>query len=181
MTYIKQVIYNSLTRRSSKGVNLHVPSHEHSHKILSLFEQQSRSFSAAKAKKKKNKGADSKLDEGSKKDPEIQMLIRCIDTPQPPKPKLTDEQKERHYNAGKNYVIGKFNEHNALNHDLACKIKLKQHAIKLLPKDEGTTWKEDALKIEVTRESFPPLWRNIPTEFPPIPGFNPEEFSGDGQ
>lgn len=136
--------------------------------------QSTRTFAAVGTKKKKQKVA--VQEENIGKDPHVQMIIRCLDAPYPPKPQLTDEQKEQHYNAGRNYVIGRFKQHNELYHDLACKIKMKQHAIKLLPEDEGTNWKEEALKIDEDPDSFPPLWRDIPTDYPPIPGFNPEEF-----
>lgn len=149
-------------------------------KITSINTDQrsSRAFcaAAAKSKKKKKKDGVSKLEEGSKKDPHIQMVIRCLDAPHPPKPRLTDEQKEKHYNAGRNHVIGRFKEHNERYHDLACKLKLKHHAMNMLPKDEGTVWREKALFIDTDIASFPPLWRQIPTDFPPIPGFDPEQF-----
>ena len=128
----------------------------------------------SKAKKKKKKQNDSSDDPSIKGDPELQMVIRCLDTPQPPKPNLTDEQKSKHFEIGRNYVIGNFKQHNEIRHDLACKIKLKNHAKNLLPRN--TMWKEEALKIDSNPDSFAPYWRPIPTDYPPISGFNVDEF-----
>lgn len=179
---MNQILVQSLTKRLPRSSTLNSrvitpilnrPSAQTDEIGIYPSSPKSNKFSSKAAKSKKNK--EKNVDEGvSLKDEQMQMVIRCLDAPMPPKPQLTDEQKEKHFNAGRNYVIGKFKNHNEMNHDLACKIKLKQHAIKMLPKDEGTTWKEEALKID--EDSFPPLWRNIPTDFPPMEGFDAEKF-----
>ena len=77
-------------------------------------------------------------------------------------------------------MIGKFKQHNELNHDLACKLKMKNHAIKLLPKanDEHFGYlKKAALTLD--EDMVPPYHRPIPVDTPPIPGFDPSKFMDD--
>jgi len=107
------------------------------------------------------------------------VLIRLIDAQPRIPPKPSPEEAERRYNLGRNYVIGKFNQHNDLDHDLACKIKMKQHAIKLLPKanDEDFGYlKEAAMKIDMSEETVPPYHRPIAVYTPPIPGYDPSKY-----
>ena len=62
------------------------------------------------------------------------ILVQAIDAkPQIP-PKPSPEEAARRYKVGRQYVIGKFQKHNEIRHDLACKLKLKNWAIKMLPK-----------------------------------------------
>ena len=77
----------------------------------------------------------------------------------------------RRFEIGRQYVIGKFKRHNELNHDLTCKIKMKMFAVKMLPR--GTRWKEEALKIT---DEGPPLYRHIPLDTPPIPGYKVSDW-----
>ena len=85
---------------------------------------------------------------------------------------ISPEEKARRYQIGRNHVIGRFQQHNDLNHDLTCKIHLKKHAVKMLPRNSKL--KEEAMKID---SEGPPLWRHIAKWTPPIPGFNPSEFA----
>lgn len=89
-------------------------------------------------------------------------------------PPASPEEMARRAEIGRNYVIGKFKRHNKLQHDLACKIKMKNHAIRMLPRD--TMWKEEALKVDVTGEGMVPKWRRIPVDTPPIPDFDISKF-----
>ena len=102
----------------------------------------------------------------------------------------------RRYQIGRNYVIGSWERHNEMTHDLAVKIRMKRYAVRMLPK-EGQLgdslvsvnknggnkveeksvygrWREEAMKID----DFPgpPGHRPIPMYTPPIPGFNIEEY-----
>ena len=112
--------------------------------------------------------------EDAKRNSDLQMMIRCVDTPNPPKVVVSKEEMARRHEIGRNHVIGQFKQHNDLHHDLACKIKLKRHAIKMIPRN--SMWKEEALQIDNSEEGMPPLWRTIPTDFPPIKGLNPDDF-----
>ena len=85
---------------------------------------------------------------------------------------------------GRNYVIGSFQRHNEHNHDLAVKIRMKKHAMKLLPKEgeigdepiEGQKktvygkWRAAAFKVN--DKWGPPDSRPIPLLTPPIEGFD---------
>ena len=117
--------------------------------------------------KKKKKG---KQKEGGH-DRHLDLILRSLDAPitQPPEP--SPEEKERNYQIGKAYVIGMYERHNEQMHDLACKMKMKNFAIKMLPRNSKL--KEEALKID---HSAPPLWRPIPADTPPIPNFDPSKF-----
>lgn len=99
------------------------------------------------------------------------MVKGALDAPVTKPPPASAEEMERRYQVGRNYVIGNFERHNEMEHDLACKIKLKNHAIKMLPK--GTHLRQAALEVD---DVGPPAWRHIPVWTPPIPGFDPDEF-----
>lgn len=117
-----------------------------------------------KVKKKKKK------DDGER-DSVTELFMRAYDAKPKPIPPASDEEMARRFEIGRNYNIGTWKEHNELSHDLACKLRMKHHAIKMLPKD--TMWEEEALKED---EDGPPLWRPIPLDTPPIPGFDPSIF-----
>lgn len=102
---------------------------------------------------------------------QLNQILAALDAPVRKEPPISAEETERRYQIGRNYVIGCFEQHNDLNHDLACKLQLKRHALKMLPK-EGRL-REEALKIDM---SVPPLWRNLPVWTPPIPDFDPSQF-----
>ncbi len=115
----------------------------------------------------------------SKKDRMTQILIDVIDAKPRPPPKHSPEEAQRRYNIGRNYVIGNFKRHNELHHDLACKIKLKNHAIALLPKKDDEKFgylKQRALEVDISSEAMPPYYRPIPVDTPPIPDFDPSIF-----
>lgn len=68
--------------------------------------------------------------------------------------------------------------HNDIHHDLACKIRLKEHAIRMMPRntDELGYLRTEALKIDSSPESMPPLYRSIPFDTPPIEGYDASQF-----
>jgi hypothetical protein len=99
-----------------------------------------------------------------------------LDAPISKPPSPSEEERKRRHEIGRNYVIGRFNQHNELHHDLGCKLQLKKHAIKMLPRN--TRLKEAALRID---EDYPPLWRNIPVETPPIENFDPSPFIAEAK
>jgi len=117
--------------------------------------------------KKKKKG---KQKEGGH-DRNLDVVLRALDAPITQRPEPSEEEKARNYEIGRNYNIGMYERHNAMNHDLACKMKMKTFAIKMLPRNSRL--KEEALKVD---NSAPPLWRHIPTDTPPIPNFDPSKF-----
>jgi hypothetical protein len=120
--------------------------------------------------KKKKKGKEKTAGH----DRALDIILRSLDAPfSKESPEPDDEEKARRFEIGRNYVIGMFERHNELNHDIACKIKMKNFAIKMLPRNSKL--KEEALKID-TGSSGPPLWRPIMADTPPIPGFDPSEF-----
>ena len=124
-----------------------------------------------KVKKKKR---ESKIETSSSGRPrDLQILLDCLDAPKNKTPPPADEEeKKRREIIQKNYTVGKFKQHNAENHDLACQMRMKTHAINMLPK--RTALKEKALVVD--SNNFPPRWRAIPAWTPPIKDFNPSKY-----
>lgn len=120
--------------------------------------------------KKKVKNSAKKAEGG--RDRHLDLILRALDAPILKPPPASEEEMKRRHDVGRAYNIGTWEQHNALHHDLNCKLRLKNHAIDMLPRD--TMWKEEALKID--ENDGPPLWRGVPTWTPPIPGFDPSEF-----
>jgi hypothetical protein len=121
-----------------------------------------------KKKEKKSKGSG----EGGGRPRELELILSALDAPVTKPPPVTDEEEiVRRAEILRNYTIGRFKQHNEDNHDLTCKIRMKQHAIKMLPRDSKL--KEKALEVDSVG---PPRWRNIPVWTPPIPGFDPRVF-----
>lgn len=107
------------------------------------------------------------------------ILIRAIDSKPRPRPKLSPEEAKKNYEIGRNYVIGRFQRHNEVMHDLACKMKMKSHAIKMMPRSTDETLgylRKEALKIDSSRSSMPPLYRPIPLDTPPVPGYDASKY-----
>lgn len=128
---------------------------------------------AASAKKKKQAAATpSTVPADTGRDKNLELILASLDAPMRVEPEVSAEEKARRYEIGRNYVIGRFREHNEINHDLACKIQLKKHCIKMLPRNNPKL-KEEALKID---GDGPPPWRLIAKWTPPIPGFDPTPF-----
>lgn len=75
-------------------------------------------------------------------------------------------------------MIGRFQMHNEINHDLACKIRLKEHAIRMMPRKEDKMGylREKALEVDDSEESMPPLYRPIPLDTPPVEGYDVSQF-----
>lgn len=124
-----------------------------------------RRISKVKRKEKKSGG-----ETGRSRD--LELLLAFLDAPKFKPPPADEEETARRELVQKNYTVGKFKQHNEENHDIACKLKLKKHAISMLPKRSAL--KEKAL--EVDDKEYPPRWRIIPAWTPPIPGFNPADY-----
>mmetsp|Transcript_18381 Transcript_18381/g.27772 ORF Transcript_18381/g.27772 Transcript_18381/m.27772 type:complete len:176 (-) Transcript_18381:88-615(-) len=113
--------------------------------IASTLSASTRQF--AKAAKKKKKGGEKEGDRV------LNIVLKSLNAPRKKKPEVDEKEAARRFEIVRNYTIGRFNEHNEREHDLSCKIALKQHAIKMLPRDSYL--KEDALKIgELSRTMF---------------------------
>ena len=122
-------------------------------------------ISKVKKKEKKSKTGET----GQSRD--LKILLACLDAPKVKPPFADKEEMVRRAQIQTNYTVGKFRQHNEDNHDIASKLRMKKHAINMLPK--GSVLKENALKID---DKYPPRWRTIPAWTPPIPGFDPSEF-----
>ena len=138
---------------------------------------QVRSFSDAadgpkqKQVKAKKKVKSSGKDTESQRSKELNIIMAALDAPVRKEPPISEEEKAHRFQIGRNYTIGRLRQHNENEHDLTCKIRMKQHAINMLPR--GSKLKEEALEES---EEMPPRWRNIPVWTAPIPGFDPSEF-----
>jgi hypothetical protein len=123
-----------------------------------------RTTNVSKNKKKGKKSGDS---EGGR-EKSLDLIIRALDAKKAKPPAPDAEELARRHVVGRNHVIGRFEQHNAREHDLSCKIAMKQHAIKMLPRNSRL--KEKALDTEYQGdEVLPPMERKIPRADPPNP------------
>jgi hypothetical protein len=130
----------------------------------------------AKKSKKKSSSAAAALagTDGTGRDRNFELVLASLDAPVLQEPEVPAEEMARRYEVGRNYVIGMFRQHNEIHHDLACKIQMKKHAVKMLPR---TYLKEEAMKIDATNAvGLPPPWRHIAEWTPPIPNFQAEDL-----
>jgi hypothetical protein len=124
-----------------------------------------RFLASSKKEEKKSKGDTSRPRD-------LEVILSALDAPKTKPPPATPDETAHRELIRKAYTIGKFKEHNRENHDITCKLKMKQHALNMLPKNSKL--KEKALEID---ETGPPRWRRIPAWTPPIPGFDPNRFT----
>ena len=124
-----------------------------------------RFFGSVKKEEKKSKGE-------APRPRDLEVILSALDAPKVKPPPGNDEEKARRESIRKAYTIETFKQHNQENHDIACKLKMKQHALNMLPRNSKL--KEKALEID---EMGPPRWRRIPAWTPPIPGFDPNRFT----
>jgi hypothetical protein len=102
---------------------------------------------------------------------DLALILASLDAPMRNEPPVSEEEKARRHQIGRNHVIGKFRQHNDLHHDFTCKIYMKKHAIKMLPRESKL--KQDALEIS---DQCPPDWVDIPVWTRPIEDFDPTPF-----
>lgn len=127
--------------------------------IASRFMSEAPAKRQSKVGKKKKKG---KSEEGGR-DKVLDLVLRALDSKKKQPPKPDEEEAARRYQIGRNYVIGRFEQHNTLENDLSCKLAMKHHAIKLLPRNSYI--REAALTVD---DTIPPYDRHIPRWYPPI-------------
>lgn len=128
--------------------------------------QDCRLFATGKKSTNKSKGGE------ISRPRDLEVILAALDAPKIKPPSANEEEMARRERIRKAFTIGKFKEHNLENHELTCKIKMKQHAINMLPRNSKL--KEKALEID---DTGPPRWRRIPAWTPPIPGFDPNQFT----
>jgi hypothetical protein len=121
----------------------------------------------AKAKRKDKP----KKDDDGIRSKELNVIFAALDAPERKEPPISEEEKARRHEIGRNYNIGRFRFHNEIHHDLTNKMHLKKHAINMLPRNSKI--KEEALKES---DEQPPPWRKIPVWTPPIVGFDPSNY-----
>ena len=128
-----------------------------------------------KQSKAKNKKSTTDLqEEGSKDSKSYKMVLAALNAPVTKPPPASDEEMERRFQVGRNYVVGSFEEHNEMEHILSCKIRLKNHTISMLPRNsENPIIRKAAMEVD---DEGPPSWRHVPVWTPPIEGFDPEAF-----
>jgi hypothetical protein len=136
-----------------------------------------RSFSDRPAKKQqkggKKKKAQGKGAEPSGRSKELDLVLASLDAKSREEGPVPAEERERRGRVGRDYVIGRFNQHNDQDHDLTCKIHLKRHALRVLRRGHPRLH-EEALRHD--DDQVAPMWRQMPVWTPPIPGFNPAKF-----
>ena len=134
-------------------------------------DNQVRLFGSRQNKKVKGKNISQGSGRLSENEEITNILVACLDASPRGEPEelRTKEELKRREEIVKAYTRGRFEEHNASEHDLSCKWKLKEFAIDAIP--EGFL-KDDAMKVNEDSDSLPPLWRRHALHTPPIPGFN---------
>jgi len=125
--------------------------------------------------KKKEKKSSKKKGGDSERSRLVELLIQARDAKPVGPPPADEEEMARRFQVGREYNVGMMRRHNHINHDLNCKIRMKQHAVKMLPKE--SMWKKEALKLN---DSGPPLSREcfLP-DYPPIEDFNIDDWFND--
>jgi hypothetical protein len=114
--------------------------------------------------KKKDKA---KKDDDNVKSREYNLIVSALDAPVRKEPPISEEEKARRHEIGRNYNIGRFRFHNQVHQDLTHKIHLKKHAINMLPRNSKI--KDEALK---DNDEPPPPWRRIPVWTAPLENFD---------
>jgi hypothetical protein len=175
---------STVVRRSGRALSplsSSVNTTQQQHRQQHHHQQHRRSFSdnspakkrISNVKKKEKKSKDDNVGvSGRSRD--LEVLLACLDAPKTSRlPPPDEEERARRGRILRAYTVGKFQQHNRENHDVACKLRMKEHAIHMLPRNSKL--RNDALRVD--DDSFPPPWRRIPAWTPPIPGFNPSEFA----
>ena len=123
-------------------------------------------------RKKNDKSEKAEGKEKSQYQKDLENIVAALDAPIRYEPTISAEEQERRRQIVRNYCIGRFEQHNVREHDLACKMKMKFHAVRMLP--QNSKLKKAALdpdvEDEIPNNGFP-MWT------PPIPGFNPEDYA----
>lgn len=133
--------------------------------LPAVVDTTARYFASVKKKEKKPKGETSRPRD-------LEIVLAALDAPVTKPPPADEEEEARRERVRKAYTIGKFKQHNEENHFMNCKLRMKQHALKMLPRNSDL--KKKALEID---DLGPPRWRRIPAWTPPIPGFDPHQFT----
>jgi len=137
----------------------------------------------AKKKKKKNKGGGnpSSGQDNQGASGTVKRLLKMMDSKPDYPPAQSKEVMDRWFEIGRAYNVGMARSNNAVDHDLACKIRIKTLAMESLPSGEG-------IGMEARRvESFNPkdgsgsvpLWRHIMSDLPPIKNFDLNDYYKD--
>ena len=126
----------------------------------------------ASKKKQSSAAASAASSAETGRDKNLELILASLDGTERVEAELSADEKARRYEIGRNHVIGRFLQHNEINHDLTCKIHLKKHAVKMLPRNSQI--KEEAMK---TDGEGPPVWRHIARWTAPIPNFDPSLFA----
>mmetsp|Transcript_18213 Transcript_18213/g.41503 ORF Transcript_18213/g.41503 Transcript_18213/m.41503 type:complete len:187 (-) Transcript_18213:1929-2489(-) len=134
-------------------------------------------------KKKKNDGI-KKNKEGQnlakidQKGDVLKRFMKMIDAEIDRPPTQSDEVMTRWFEIGRAYNAGMARRHNHIQHDLACKIKMKVLAMESLPRDAGI--REAAFRVDEfnpkDHSGSVPLWRHIPSDLPPIKDFDLKDY-----
>ena len=122
--------------------------------------------------KKKNKKAAAAAGVDTAGQKNLRLVLDSLDAQYRQEEAISNEEKEHRAMVAKNYTIGRFRQHNEVDHDITCKLYLKQHAIKMM-KGIDPMLIEEAMKVN---NDQPPAWRDMPVWTPPIAGFDPDKY-----
>ena len=101
----------------------------------------------------------------------LQLVLAALDAPFSKESPVSEDEAIRRFGVGRSYNVGTSVEHNKIQHALACKIRLKQHAVNMLPKNSRI--RADALQES---DTLPPDIFKMPVWTPPIQGFDPSVY-----
>jgi len=142
-----------------------------------------RSFGTAKKKKKKSKGGgnpssgqDNQGGSGT-----VKRLLKMMDSKPDHPPSQSREVMDRWFEIGRAYNVGMARSNNAVDHDLACKIRMKTLAMESLPPGDGVG--TEARRVDSFNpkdgSGSVPLWRHIMSDLPPIKNFDLNDYYKD--
>jgi len=138
---MNSILHNARRRAVAYATNISLPPQHHNTlccQSISTTTHLSLAMPAAKTspdearvaqkkvkKEKKGPSASKLAKETSAENKLYELQIKAFDAPGRDPPPASEEEMERRYNVGRNYVIGCFKRHNELNHDLAVKISIE--------------------------------------------------------
>jgi hypothetical protein len=120
-------------------------SHHHHHHCAvrcfatNKFQKNKKGTSSSKSGDSANKSSSSSspfgfsdADFAAARSKDLDLILAALNAPMRLEPPISEEEKARRHEIGRNYVIGRFKQHNAIHHDLAWYVVATCHTIRIL-------------------------------------------------
>jgi hypothetical protein len=124
--------------------NSHHHHHHHHHHHCAVrcfatnkFQKNKKGTSSSKSGDSANKSSSSPFgfsdaDFAAARSKDLDLILAALNAPMRLEPPISDEEKARRHEIGRNYVIGRFKQHNAIHHDLAWYVVVTCHTIRII-------------------------------------------------